>query len=394
VVPHPLGSLPPPEAAALGRGAVAGVVESLLGTPEPSGLVRRGSSTGATAGRAPDLDGPDAVVEATALFWKRGWGDGLPIVPPTRERVDAMLAALGRAGEEEVGAVPPRWGVATLDALAANAVMAGCAAEASPLLRVALEACLRPEFNLYAIQGTTGSVTPALIVSGPLAERVGISGGTGCLGPGHPGNLTLGRALRMILLNLGGGRPGELDRATHGQPGKLALCFAENETGCPWPPLRVDLGYDPGETAVLVAGVMGTTDLIDHSSTRAEDLLQMLGESLAGNATNHVMTGGTSVLVLGPEHAAMLAGAGLSRRDVAAELARRARVRIDSYPETVLEKIVRVRRPQHFTPGAVTMPVFDSADHLLVVVAGGAGPHDAFLPSYGESTLVQAAAVT
>jgi hypothetical protein len=393
VVPHPIGNLPPEQAAELGRGAVAGVVESLLTGAPPSGMVRRGSAGPAAAGRAADLEAPDEVVEATRLFWERGWGDGLPIVPPTRERVQAMLAPLGRAGEEELGAVPPRWGVATLEVVAANAVMAGCRAEALPVLLAALEACLRPDFNLYGIQGTTGSVTPACIVSGPLAERLGLSGGAGCLGPGYPLNLTLGRALRLVLLDVGGGRPGELDRATQGQPGKLALCFAENASECPWPPLHVELGCGPEQTAVVVAGVMGTTDLIDHSSTEAEDLLRMLSESLAGNATNHVLTGGTSVLVLGPEHARMLAAAGLSRRDVASELARRALVRIDSFPETVLEKIVRVRRPRHFAPGAVTMPVFESADSLLVVVAGGAGPHDAFLPSYGESSLVQAVAL-
>jgi hypothetical protein len=391
VVPHPIGTLPTEQAWGLGRNAVPGVVESLLVTAPHSGHVLRGErkSTVPQPDADVDFDGPDDALEATDIYFRRGWGDGLPIVPPTRQRVNEVLMALGRDGSQQLGPIPPRWGVATVELVAVNAIMAGCRPELVRVVLAAVEGVLRPGYNLYSIQATTGSVTPLITVSGPLASQVGIHGGAGCLGPGHPANLAVGRALRMVLTNIGGAIPGEFDRATSGQPGKIALCVAENQAANPWPPLQVELGYKADQSIVVIDSVMGTTDIMDHTSNRAEDLLHMLAGCLGGSAFNHTQTGGHSVLLLCPEHADLLAGAGWSRAGVATELARRAWIELGLFTDRALENVVKVRRARHFTAGATRIPVFDGPENLRIVVAGGAGPHSTFLPSFGEVSLPQ-----
>jgi hypothetical protein len=391
VVPHPIGNLADDRARDLGQSAVPGVVESLTTGAPRSGQVIRGARLDMhqPVRLAADFSGPVDVLEATEIFSGRGWGDGLPIVPPTRERVDRVLDVLGRDPNEELGPVPPRWGVATVELVVVNAIMAGCPSQLVRVVLAAVEAVLKPAYNLYSIQATTGSVGPSIIVSGPLADELGISGGAGCLGPGHRANLAVGRALRMVLANIGGATPGALDRATLGQPGKIALCFSENQADNPWPPLHVELGYEPEQSVVIIDSIMGTTDIMDHTSNVAEDLLHMLSGCVGGSAFNHTQTGGHSVLVLCPEHAGLLAQAGLSRADVARELSKRASIEVGAFTGRALENVVRVRRARHFGPGVTRIPVFDGPEFIRIVVAGGAGPHSTFLPSFGEVTVPQ-----
>jgi hypothetical protein len=314
-------------------------------------------------------------------------------VPPTPERVAEAIAVTGREPNEMVGVIPPRRGIATVEIVAANAVMAGCRPEYLPVVLAAVEGVCKPGFNLYGVQATTGSVTPLVTISGPIGDKLGVSGSFGCLGPGYRANAAIGRALRLVMWNAGGGRPGKLDRATQGQPGKYSMCMAENEAECPWPSLRQEHGFSEEDTVVRVAGVMGTADLIDYSSTNTDDLLTMLSSGLAGMAVNHVLYGGYSTLILCPEHAEALAKDGYSRRDVQQALVDRSWVEYEGFPEPSKETLLR-KRPQYFVDGPpTTVPAFDSAEHLTIIVAGGPGPHSVLCPAFGDLTDPQVIAI-
>jgi hypothetical protein len=266
--------------------------------------------------------------------------------------------------------------------------MAGCTDEVLPVVLAAVEGVCRPRHNIYGVQATTGSVAPMIVVFGPGASRLGIHGGVGCLGPGFRANASIGRALRLVLWNIGGGRPGDLDRATHGQPGKFTLCIAENQAENPWNPWHQDKGFDAEETVVLLTGVMGTEDLIDYSSQNADDLLTMLGSCSDTLAANHMLYGGWSTFLLAPEHARLLTAAGHSRADVARLLVERGSVPLAAFP-TTSQEVLRRKRPRlfgHAGEPPELIPAFDSPDHLQVVVAGGPGPHSVFCPSYGDLT--------
>src|SRR2546428_5660489 len=203
-------------------------------------------------------DSPEALL---AAFCEREWCDGLPVVPPTEERVRAML---GEAlAERSLGAMPPLWRQATLEKLAVNAVMAGCEPAYFPVVVAAVEAMLEPAFNLYGVQATTHPVAPLLIVHGPIARELGVHAGSGCFGPGFRANATIGRAIRLILMNLGGAWPGRYDMATQGSPAKFTYCIAEREDASPWGPLRA------GESAVTVFGGEAPHNVNDHVSTGA-----------------------------------------------------------------------------------------------------------------------------
>jgi hypothetical protein len=186
----------------------------------------------------------DSLEEISELYYERGWTDGLPIVPPTEDRVARMLSGTIRNAQEVVGEVPPGQGEGTVEKIAINAVMVGCTPDAMPVILAALEAMLEEPFNLYGIQATTHPVAPLLIVNGPIRNKIGINSGYNVFGQGTRANATIGRAIRLILVNLGGGIPGKLDRSTQGQPSKYSFCIAENEEASPWAPLHVERGFD------------------------------------------------------------------------------------------------------------------------------------------------------
>jgi hypothetical protein len=384
VIPHPLGSLDAEAARARGRAAVDAALAALLGG-EHAGEARVARGTPPPPPAAARLgEGCDDAAELTGQFLARGWGDGLPVIPPTLARVEAFVAACGRPAGELVALIPPRWAAATVEVIAANAVMAGCLPEHLPLVLAGVEAIGRPAYNLYGIQATTGSVHPLMVVGGPLAERLGIPAGAGCLGPGFRASAAIGRAIRMVLLNAGGALPGEFDRATQGQPGKFTMCFAENVAESPWPPFHVDAGCDAGVTVVLMTSVMGTQDVHDYDSTSADELLRNMAASLSPPASNHAQTAGNSLLMICPEHARTLAGAGLTRQDVQRELAARCQVRMQELGPQV-RRFLRERRSRWFDedPDRLQFPTFDDPEDLQIVVAGGPGKHSVFFPGFG-----------
>ena len=195
--------------------------------------------------------------EVDADYQARGWTDGLPIVPPTEARVREFLRHTKRDPREIVGVLPPRQGEATVEKIAANAVMAGCKPEYMPVILAALEALGDPLFNLDSVQATTHPVAPLIVVNGPIARQLEINGGYNCFGQGFRANVTIGRAVRLVLMNVGGGLPGSGGRATQGSPAKLAYCVAENEAESPWEPLHVEAGLPADTSTVTVFGCEG-----------------------------------------------------------------------------------------------------------------------------------------
>jgi peroxiredoxin len=246
-------------------------------------------------------------------MFERGWTDGLPVVPPTRERVDAMLA--GRDPAESLGAVPPGLGEATLERVAACAVLAGCRPEYFPVVVAAVEAALAPEFNLHGQAVTTQPAGQVVVVNGPVREALGLNAGMGALGPGWRPNLTIGRALRLVVTLTGDGAPGRLDRSTLGQPGKLGLCVAEDEDHSPWEPLHVERGFDRAASVVTLIAADAPQSISDHRSATPAELAGVLGWAAAGAWGPYWWPlGATSVYVVCPEHRALFAAAGWSKQ--------------------------------------------------------------------------------
>jgi hypothetical protein len=340
------------------------------------GLVEQGvAPTCATAVEDPDLTVDDDPLALLAAFTERAWGDGLPIVPPTSDRVAGMLA--GRDGARVLGAMPPLWRQATLEKLAVNAVMAGCEPAAFPVIVAAVEAMLDPAFNLYGVQATTHPVAPLLIVNGPYGRQIGLHSGSGCFGPGFRANATIGRAIRLILLNVGGAWPGRYDMATQGSPAKFAYCIAENEAASPWAPLR------EGDV-VTVYGGEGPHNVNDHVSTTATGILVNVADTAVslGSNVGWYFSQAQLMVVLGPEHAKTIAADGLARLDVQRFIYENARQPLG------LMRLGGMYGMQDWPawmnatsdPDA-RLPRVPSPDDVFVVVAGGSGKHSAVVPN-------------
>jgi hypothetical protein len=287
-------------------------------------------------------DNPDSIFQ---LFQVRGWTDGLPFVPPKEERVAKMLAYTDIDAGEVVALLPPRWGEATVEKIAVNAVIAGCLPQYFPVVMTAISAMAEKAFNLYAVQATTHPCSPLIVVNGPLAKELDINGRYNALGQGWRANATIGRAVRLTLLNIGGGEPGVLDRATLGHPGKYSYCLAENEAENPWMPLRVEKGFSQEDSTVTVFGAEGPHNINDHRSTTARDILKTIAHTIAIPGCNNTITGGGFLLLLGPEHAATIAADGFSKEEAKRFLFEEARVPVEHFPATSWPWI-RQMRPQ------------------------------------------------
>lgn len=251
---------------------------------------------------------------------RRGWSDGLPLVPPTSERVLRMLAGTRRDPDEVVAVVPPDLVDCTVEKAAVNAVMAGCRPEYLPVVLSALAAACTDEFNMHGILATTWSAGPVIVVSGPIASAIGMNHGGNVLGQGNRANATIGRALQLIVRNVGGGRPGGVDRATHGNPGKYTFCFAEDEAGSPWEPLSVERGLASGTSAVTLFAGSGVQPMLDQLSRTPESLARSLAACLRTVAHPKLALAWDALLVVSPEHARVFREAGWSRSRLREEL--------------------------------------------------------------------------
>jgi hypothetical protein len=322
-----------------------------------------------------------------------GWTDGLPVVLPTPERVDRFVAAATNVDPDaELGAVAPRNGRLTVRKLAANAVMAGCRPEYMPVLEAAVGAMQNHHFNLYGMQMTTHPVAAMVLVHGPIATQLAVNAGTGCMGQGDRANGTIGRAVRMVMMNVGGARPGDgetaaaIDRATHGTPAKWSFCFAENEANSPWDPFRIELGFGLEDSVVTVAAVEGPHNVNDHHSDSGEGLLFTIAETMTVPGANTIYMGGDQYVIMGPEHAAVIADSGFSRRDAQQYLFEHARIPIERVGAQKLDEAatwgVYTERLEEF---GGRIPIARAPEDIRIVVAGGTGKHTVWLPTFAAT---------
>ena len=335
---------------------------------------------------APDLafvgDDPEALIE---LYADRGWGDGLPLVPPTPERVEAMLVG-GADPDEVVAVLPPRLGEATRRVLAVNAVLAGCPVGMLPLLTTAVRAIADPAFNLRGVNATTHPVAPLVIVHGDVVDRLGFNAEYGTFGPGNRANASLGRALRLVLLHVAGARPGDGDASTQGQPSKYSYCIAENLAGCPWESYPRSRGVSAASALTVLAGE-NPHNVHDMESETPGPILEKYASVLATLGNNNApVSYAEFFVVVGPEHAAHFAAAGWTREDVQSFLFEKVRL-----PAARLREAFAVtqRRPWlHALRDDDPMPLTDHPDKFRVLVSGGPGKHSCVIPSWGMTASV------
>jgi hypothetical protein len=313
-----------------------------------------------------------------------GWGDGLPTLPPTVELVDALVAGAADSVPPEAGPIPPSGVMADRRSLAANAVMAGCTPAGFIIAVAALEAVLDERFNAVGVMATTHPCTPLILVSGSAATAAGVNSKENCLGQGCRANATVGRALHLMLVNLGGSRPGTLDRATHGSPAKYSYCFAEQEEGSPWEPLAVRRGYAPGEPVVTVFAAEGPHNVNDHGSTSGDELIVTMAGVMATPGSNNLYLGGDHLVVWGPEHAATLARDRWSVSMIQEALYERALV-----PELTVSAGKQVEfSAMGLEPRGGYYRVGTGPEAIQVAVAGGRGKHSVWIPTFGSTRCV------
>ncbi len=319
--------------------------------------------------------------DAVEFCFDQGLTDGLPVVPPTPERVLRMLAGTRRDAQAVVAIVPPNLAPVTVEKVAINAVMAGCRPEYLPVVLAAVAAVCSDAFNMHGVLATTHFPTPVLIINGPLRARLGINCGLNALGQGTRANATIGRAVQLVVRNVGGGRPGEVDRATLGQPGKFTCCFGELEERSRWEPLHVERGFAAHESTVTVFAGGAPTAIVDQLARDAAGLATSYGLALAAASHPKHYFHGEIVVVVPPEHVDTFAADGWSKAQVRAgiqaatlrplrDLVVGAGGSAEGLPAALLERL-----------GAETLvPKFKAPEQISLVVAGGeAGKFGAYL---------------
>jgi hypothetical protein len=318
--------------------------------------------------------------EALVRLHELGCTDGLPVVIPTPERVARLVLAAGLDADVILGEMGPLGGTVTIEKVATNAVMAGCDPDHMPYVMAAVQAVLQPEFDLAEVQSTTHSIAPLVIANGPLAPITGIASGFGALGPGHRANASIGRALRLCMINIGGARPGTSDMALLGHPGKFTMCLAEAENASPFPPLATMWGYDMAADVLTVVGVEAPHSVMFVNDADSPDSPERLLRVIAGVITNAgsnnlYLRSGAVAVALNPEHAAVLHAAGWDRERIQHRL-----------HELCVVSVERLRSLNPaFAPSGDDgdeIHVLRSPEHVLMFVAGAEGLYSAVFPSW------------
>jgi len=356
--------------------------DTLRARAEEKGLLSRTPLAGEfPRHRVEVVRGVDPTAHVNRLFRLRGWTDGLPIVPPTLGRIDEMIGHGALARHAVLGEMEPLGGVASVEKIAANAVMAGCLPEHFPVVLAAVQAILDHAFNLRGVQTTDESVAPLLIVNGPAARQLGVNAGWGALGPGWTANATIGRALRLTMNNVGGGWPGAVSFAGLGQPARYSLCVAERED-TPWPPLHVELGYGADQSTVTVM----RAETVINVTGGLEELASVIGSaaSLFG-----ILHSGKAAVILSPFTARRLAQDGWTRADVRRELFTRGRLSVETWRRSWIHSAVRAADWPEWTCTAAesgAIPAVREPDDFTLVVAGAdlPIPQHAYCPSWGH----------
>ena len=311
----------------------------------------------------------------------QGWSDGLPLIPPTEAAVARFVAAAGRVDNATFQPISPRQVVPTLKSLAANAVMAGCKPEYFPVVLAGLRAVLEPDYNLHGTLATTHPCAQLMVVSGPIRKDLDVNCGTNCLGQGRRANATIGRALQLVLLNIGGAKPGDMDRATQGTPAKYAYCFGENEEESPWEPYHVRRGFAASDSVVTALAAEAPHNINDHASTSGEGLVMTIAGTMSQAGSNTVYLRGPCFVVVGPEHAQTLHRDGWTPKTIQEALYERSRVHVSRIShENQASWAGQGRHPidGHYYLGR-------TPDDIHIVVAGGAGKHSVYISSFGNT---------
>jgi hypothetical protein len=322
----------------------------------------------------------DTVTEAIEEMYQLGWTDGLPVVPPEKGLVGRFLEAAGLDGSHQMPPVPPLMRSTTLEQWAANIVMAGALPAYVPAVLAAMTAVLEPDAGLFSSQTATNPSTPVLFYNGPVINALDMNGGGNCMGPDNRANLTIGRAVRLILRNIGGEKPGLNDPSTHGQAGKISFCFAENEDESPWEPWHVAQGLQATDSTVTALMGNAPQSIFAYGCTNAEELLGYLLANFSARGHMNVLFDPGPLLVLSPEHAHILAREGYSRSSLQQTLFDRSRIEIAALPEPAI-KALRTRRVRWFELHGDTpyVGIADRPEDIYVIVAGGAGIHSVFV---------------
>jgi hypothetical protein len=323
--------------------------------------------------------------------YEQGWTDGLPVYPPTRRMLERMLACTDRARDEVIGNIPPLNGAATVEKIAINAIMAGCRPEYLPVIITALEAMLHADYNLYGRQTTTHPGAHLMILHGPVRNELDVNCRAGVLGHGWRANATLGRALRLMLINIGGNKPGVTDMATHGHPGKFSYTMGEDEEGSPWAPFHVERGHARGVSAVTMLCAEAPHNINDQKSKTPALYLGSAASAMCHLGANGLYRSGLKseqLLVIPSESAQWLHEHGWSKADVKRYLFETARQPIQKmrgrggWEMSPLPKFVDINDDN------AMVPIVPSAEDLLIVVAGGFQRHMNFIPTAGYNLSV------
>ncbi|PPR23191.1 MAG: hypothetical protein CFH40_01132 [Alphaproteobacteria bacterium MarineAlpha10_Bin3] len=309
---------------------------------------------------------------------RQGWSDGFPLIVPTEEKV-AQFVDTCRGDNVPFAAMSPRRVFPTLSSIAANAVMAGCRAEYLPLVVSAVRAVLQPEYNLHGTLATTHPCAPMLIINGSVRHDLDINCTSNCFGQGRRANATIGRALQLTLLNVGGAKPGEMDRATHGSPAKFAFCFGENEEESPWEAYHVRRGFEATDNVITALPCEAPHNINDHSSTSGEGILMTIAGTISQTGANMIYGTAPYVVALGPEHAATLHRDGWTIVDMQEKLFHDSAVHVS--------RVSRENQKNYEEHGqALTNDRYyltRTPDDIQIVVAGGPGKHSAYIPTFG-----------
>lgn len=303
---------------------------------------------------------------------RRGWSDGMPVIPATPDRVERMVAASGRDPLDVVTVLPPRFGVASVEAIAVCAVMAGCEPRQFEAVLAAVRATGERAFNLSAVNATTHPVAQFVLLSGAAARVAGVHGGAGCFGPGFPANLAIGRALRMVQMAIGGATPGSGDRASMGTPAKIAFCTTEREDESPFEPFHVTKGFAPDDFCVTVFPVEGPANIQDHQSNTADGLLRTIAGSMAFAGSNSIVLPKIihPVLAMGPEHARTIADEGFDRAAIQRYIHQHARFPRDRLGAEFLAAMKPLGEELE-----EELPIVQDPAQIEIIVTGGPGKH-------------------
>jgi thiol-disulfide isomerase/thioredoxin len=323
--------------------------------------------------------------EDAYAYCAQHFGDALPVVPPTIERVEAMLRACPLPAQEIVARIPPCYGEATVEKIAANAVMAGCAPEMMRVLLPLVRAACDERFNIHGVQATTHFAAPLVIVNGPVRQQLGFWSKQNVFSNVARANSTLGRALQLILLNIGGGRPDGIDMSTLGNPGKFSYCIAENEEQSPWEPLHVERGLQPGQSALSLFAGEPPRGVSEHNAQQGKTILKTISRQLATVWSYRVCMSFEAVAVLCPEHVKTLHRDGFSKQQVKEFLFENTGIPVRHYQDAPGEGTQMVSQYREITiDGERCYQKFRSPESLMIVVAGGtAGKFSAIIGSWG-----------